>query len=170
LKLAIFRKDNKKPDIQGFANLGCLRFKKDKIKKLEKHYQLTDAEFEKQFANCTLDAKLFSHEAHLRLAWIHLDKYGIDQAIQSICLQLVNFVDSLGASDKYNKTVTIAAVRAVYHFMLKSETANFKDFIAENPRLKHNFKELLRFHYKTDIFNSELAKKEYLEPELLPFD
>lgn len=137
---------------------------------MEKHYQLTDAEFKKQFANCTLDPEIFSHEAHLRLAWIHLDQYGIDQAIQNICLQLLNFVDSLGARDKYNKTVTIAAIRAVYHFMLKSETTNFKDFILENPRLKHNFMELLSFHYKTDIFNSERAKKAYLEPDLLPFD
>lgn len=137
---------------------------------MEKHYELNDSIFEEQFAACTLDPALFSHEAHLRLAWIHLCKYGIDQAISNICLQIQRYAASLGAHDKYNETVTIAAIRAVYHFMLRSETDNFQDFIAENSRLKTSFKQLLNSHYRTDIFSSERAKKEYLEPELLPFD
>lgn len=137
---------------------------------MEKHFELNDLTFEQQFADCTLDPTLFSHEAHLRLAWIHLTKYGVDQAIQNICAQLKNFTAALGASDKYNETVTIAAIRAVHHFMLRSQTNHFQDFIIENPRLKTAFKQLLYTHYSTDIFTSERAKREYLEPELLAFD
>jgi hypothetical protein len=94
----------------------------------------------------------------------------INTAIDNIRSQLQNFVANLFARSKYNETLTIAAIKAVYHFMLKSKTNNFKDFITENPRLKNNFKELLAFHYKTDIFNSPVAKEKYLTPELLPFD
>lgn len=137
---------------------------------MEPHFTLTDSQFEKQFQACVLDPTLFTHEAHLRLAWIHLHKYGADAAIDNICCQLQQFVDNLGARDKYNETVTIAAIKAVYHFILKSKTNNFIDFITENPRLKYNFRELLAFHYTTDIFNSSLAKEKYLTPELLPFD
>jgi len=137
---------------------------------MEKHFTLDDRTFEQQFADCTLDPALFSHEAHLRLAWIHLTQYGVDQAIQNICAQLKNFTAALGAQDKYNETVTIAAIRAVYHFMLRSQTDNFQDFIIENSRLKTAFKQLLYSHYSTDIFTSERAKREYLEPELLAFD
>lgn len=137
---------------------------------MEKHFTLTDTEFETQFQSCSLDTAIFTHEAHLRLAWIHITKYGADIAIDNIRSQLQNFVDSLGAKNKYNETVTVAATKAVYHFMLKSKTNNFKDFIAENSRLKNNFKELLAFHYQTDIFNSPAAKEKYLVPELLPFD
>lgn len=134
------------------------------------HYQFTDSQFEKEFCNTTLNAKLFSHEAHIRLAWIHIKKYGIDQAVENVCNQLVNYINSLGVTDKYNKTVTIAAIRAVYHFYLKSETNNFRDFIAENSCLKNNFKNLLFKHYDIDIFNDELAKSTYLQPTLIPFD
>lgn len=134
------------------------------------HFDVSDDEFEKQFAKCQLNASIFSHEAHIRLAWIHINKYGIDKSIENICTQLKAFTQSLGASDKYNETVTIAAIRAVYHFMLKSNTVSFQDFIDENPRLKTNFKDLLSQHYSIDIFNSELAKSSFLEPELLPFD
>lgn len=137
---------------------------------MEPHFEVSDAVFEQQFKNCELNPALFSHEAHLRLAWIHIKKYGVEKAIENVCEQLLNFVDYVGARDKYNKTLTIAAVRAVHHFMKKKEIDNFYDFIQAYPRLKTNFKELMGFHYKTDIFNSENAKRMYLEPDLVPFD
>ena len=137
---------------------------------MERHVELSDILFEEQFSNGSLNPAIFSHEAHLRLAWIHINRYGIDRAIENICTQLQDYVEFLGVKDKYNATVTIAAIRAVYHFMLKSETKDFQRFIAENERLKFNFKELVGYHYVTDIFKSEKAKMEYLEPELLPFD
>lgn len=137
---------------------------------MEKHFKLTDTEFERQFSNGSLDPATFSHEAHLRLAWINIHKYGIDKAVENISLQLQQFVEPLGARDKYNQTVTVASIRVVYHFMLKSRAINFQHFISENPRLKNNFKELLSQHYDSDIFNSDQAKKEYLEPDLLPFE
>ena len=136
---------------------------------MKDHYQFTDEEFESQFLNCTLDSSIFNHEAHIRLAWIHINKYGIEQALINVDNQLYSYVCSLGAEDKYNKTVTIAAVKAVYHFMQKSNSNNFKDFILEHPRLKTNFKELLDKHYSIDIFNSDIAKSSFLEPNLLPF-
>jgi hypothetical protein len=137
---------------------------------MESHYALSDSKFEEQFELCTLDPDLFTHEAHLRLAWVHITKYGLNKAIVNIVAQLVNYTIAIGERTIYNETVTIAAVKIVYHFMLKSQTDNFKDFIAENSRLKHNFKELIASHYRTDIFSSESAKSVYLEPELLPFD
>ena len=120
--------------------------------------------------NCTLSTSIFSHEAHLRLAWINIDKYGIENAEINIQNQLKKYVNFIGAEDKYNTTLTIAAIKAVYHFMLKSESDNFRDLIAEFPTLKYNFKELMAFHYGFDIYTSVDAKKEYLAPDLLPFD
>ncbi len=137
---------------------------------MKDHFDLSDLEFEQEFENCRLDPRLFDHEAHLRLAWIHITKYGIEKAIQYIQIQLKAYVKHLGAEDKYNTTVTVAAIKAVYHFVLRSKSDNFQDFIAEFPRLKNNFKGLMDSHYGIDIFNSEEAKKEYLDPDLLQFD
>lgn len=135
----------------------------------EPHFALNDEEFELQFSNSTLSPAVFSHEAHLRLAWIHINKYGVEKAVENICNQLPAFVHSVGAIDKYNLTLTIAAIKAVNHFYHKSVSDNFYDFIREFPRLKFNFKELMSHHYKTDVFNSEQAKKQYVEPDLMPF-
>ncbi len=79
---------------------------------MENHFDLSDLEFEKQFENCALNPELFSHEAHLRLAWIHVTQYGEEKAIENVTRQLMNFVDFLGARAKYNHTLTIAAVKA----------------------------------------------------------
>ena len=136
---------------------------------METHFALNDAEFEQQFASGVLDPALFSHEAHLRLAWIHIRKYGEEQAITNICLQLLNFTSRLGAVAKYNITVTVAAIKAVHHFLRKSGSDNFYEFIREFPRLKHNFRNVIATHYSMDIFKLEQAKQKYLEPDLLAF-
>jgi hypothetical protein len=76
---------------------------------MELHQTLSDAEFESQFRACTLNPALFTHEAHLRLAWIHIRQYGIEQAIKNVNAQLLKFVAHVGATDKFNKTVTICS-------------------------------------------------------------
>lgn len=134
------------------------------------HFDLDDQLFELQFEACALNPDYFTHEAHIRLAWIHLSKYGKEQAIANICEQLFRFVNTLGAVEKYNKTLTVAAVKMVDHFMKKSKSSDFKAFIAEFPRLVYNFKELIEYHYSDAIFNSAAAKEVYQEPDLNDFE
>ena len=136
---------------------------------MHSHTELSDAAFEEQFRDGHLDPVLFNHEAHLRLAWIHIKKYGEEQAVGNICTQLIAFTKRIGAKDIFNKTLTVAAVKIVSHFYHKSAVDNFHGFITEFPRLKNNFRELLSSHYKIDIFTSKRAKHEYLEPDLMPF-
>lgn len=136
---------------------------------MEAHYKLTDPEFEQQFQACTLDPAIFSHEAHLRLAWIHIKNYGIDIAVGNIRKQLQQFVGHINAKGKYNDTLTVAAIMAVNHFIKRSGTNNFIDFINEHPGLKTNFKDLVKTHYSQDIFNSDEYKRNYVAPDLLAF-
>lgn len=137
---------------------------------MEKHYQLSDPEFETQFRECSMDPILFgSHEAHLRLAYIHITKYGIDQACENLCHQIMAFDATFGKADKFHHTLTVASAKVMHHFIQKSSTENFAGLLQEFPRLKTNFKALLAQHYQTNIFSSELARVQYLEPDLLPF-
>lgn len=137
---------------------------------MQSHFNLSDTEFVQQFSDLSFNPALFTHEAHLRLAWVHLKLYGEQAAIATICEEIRCFASHHGAPDKYNETITVAAIKAVHHFRNKSRSNTFADFIAEFPRLKNNFKELMAFHYKMDIYNSTAAKERYLEPDLLPFD
>ena len=136
---------------------------------MNSHFDLSDEQFEQAFAECSLAPELFTHEAHIRLAWIHIKKYSEKQAIENVCSQIQRFVAFLGVQDKYNETLTVAAIKAVKHFMDKTEIEGFAQFIEQHSRLKYNFRELLALHYGFDIFDSPEAKARYLEPDLIAF-
>lgn len=133
------------------------------------HWSLSDQEFEFQFETFKLKPGMFSHEAHIRLAYIHIEKYGLEKAERNMCNQIKGYAEFLGGGDKFNETVTIAAVKAVNHFMERSSANNFKGLIAEFPRLITEFKELLGKHYGYNVFADKKAKAQYQEPDLLPF-
>ncbi len=133
------------------------------------HFDLTDDEFEKKFTDLSLDPELFVHEAHLRLAWIHINKYGVDQASKNLCKQIKIFDLTHGDDKKFHYTLTVASALIEDHFIGKSKSNNFPDFIKEFPRILHSFKDLLNSHYSANIFARTLAKEQYVEPDLLPF-
>lgn len=136
---------------------------------IKRGHALNDDEFEYLFANCLLVPECFSHEAHIRLAWIHVRKYGIDQAVKNVTSQIRIYTAHAGMANKYNETLTVASIQIVRHFMQKSGSQLFEEFISSNPALKHDFRDLISTHYGFDIFNSIEAKQRYLEPDLLPF-
>lgn len=136
---------------------------------MEKHFELTDQVFLDQFTDCTLSPADFTHVGHLRLVWINIKKSGTEVAINDIQKQIKRFVVAAGATDKYHTTLTVAAVKTVDHFMAKSNSDTFEDFIIEFPRLATDFKGLLDHHYSSDVLSSDQAKHQYLEPDLLSF-
>ncbi|MGB5692559.1 MAG: hypothetical protein WBM43_08145 [Flavobacteriaceae bacterium] len=138
--------------------------------KVNNHYSYTDDQLLSGLKKATLNPSLFSHEAHLRWGWLLLQKFGRDKAINRACVDLKNYTKVLGVPDKYNETVTAAAIGAIAHFRKKSQVENFVSFIKENPRLLTSFKELMENHYSNDIFNSTKARQSYQDPDLCPFD
>ena len=136
---------------------------------MKSHCQLSDRQLTAEFSKATLDPALFNHEAHLRMAWIHIKTSGVETAVKDISKQLKQYTEVLGFQEKYHETVTVAAIRAVNHFMSKSTSDCFKGFIGQFPPLKTNFKGLLEQHYHKDVFSSPEARIRYLEPEILPF-
>lgn len=137
---------------------------------MDSHFELNDTELEARFSEYSLAPELFIHEAHLRLAWIHVKKYGSKQAEKNLCEQIARFDKTFGDGTKFNTTVTIASVKVIQHFIQKSVSDSFTGFINEFPRLRTNLKDLLTFHYGINIFADEKAKHTYLEPDLLPFE
>lgn len=136
---------------------------------MEKHWKLSEEEFEEKFSSCTFRPLWFTHEAHLRLAWIYISKYGKEIAFEKYSNQLQAFANKYNADGKYNATVTFASIQIMNHFMNKSESYDFQDFINEFPQLKVNFKQVLQTHYSGDIFTSREAKQQILQPDLVPF-
>ena len=137
---------------------------------MKKLNEQTDSEFESNIELCNISSSDFDHNAHIRLAWISINKYGVDNALQRVPLHIQKLVRKFNAYDKYHATLTIAAIKAVYHFIQKSNSIKFNDFLDEFPRLTDNFKALIFTHYSKKRLFHPKAKNEYLSPDLLPFD
>lgn len=136
---------------------------------MEQHHQLSDYEFSTRFGDGSLEPSYFTHEAHLRLAWIYVQKLGVVEACERVCKEIARFDGLHGDGTKFHKTLTVAAVKAVWHFIQKSGSDNFRDFIREFPQLKFDFKSLIDSHYGFDLLASKEAKRRYISPDVLPF-
>lgn len=136
---------------------------------MEKHYRYSDEVFEKKFRECKFPPLYFSHEAHLRLAYIHLKKYGLEQSIDAMCTQIYDFAIKYGATMKFNATVTYASLQIMYHYIMTGKSNTFSDLMKEFPHLLENFKEEIKKHYSWDVFRSLEAKAKVHEPDLKPF-
>ena len=133
------------------------------------HYYLSDRELMKRFENLTLNPELFNHEAHLRLAWIHIREFGRVQAEENLCAQIERFDAAFGDGTKFHHTLTVASVKMVAHFVGRSRANNFQSFMREFPRLRSHFQDLLDQHYGIDLLTHPTAKEEYVEPDRLAF-
>lgn len=138
--------------------------------KQEHHWKLSDAQFEADFADGSLPLPWFTHQAHIRLAWIQIKNYGVEQATENIRKQIIQFATAAGQPNKYHETITIASILMVAHFMKGDDAANSEAFIKAHPSLQQDFKELIKSHYSQDIFSDPNARKIFIEPDLAPFD
>jgi hypothetical protein len=137
--------------------------------KTEKHYRFSDEVYEQRFRDGKFPPLYFSHEAHLRLAYIHLSKYGLKQAIENMCTQIYNFAIKYGATMKFNATVTYASLQIMHKYMNKGLSQNFSDLMLEFPHLLKNFKAEIQKHYSWDVFRSPEAKAKIHQPDLKAF-
>lgn len=123
---------------------------------------LTDNEILEQIQNCTLDPSHFTHETMLRLSWILINKYGLDKAIDKNQEIKKNYFENALNSDKFNVTLTKAYTEILHHFMERTTTNSFENLLREFPRLKYNFKNLVKTHYGYNILKEH--RKE--DPEI----
>lgn len=133
------------------------------------HLDLTDNEFVSQFENLTLDPSLFSHEAHVRLAWVYLRVLPEEEVVERVCEGIQRFDQHFGDGSKFHRTLTVAAVKITSHFHTRSSSNTFAGFMAEFPRLIDDFKGLLFSHFTKERISDPEAKSVYLEPDIMAF-
>lgn len=132
------------------------------------HYELSDPDFLEHIRSCSLPAALFTHDAHLRLAWLHIRQSGKEKAIDIVKQQIKAFAKHIGA-DLFHETVSVAAVEKVNEYYICSQAECFENFLLENKTLQSDLRAEIQRHYSYDIFESPLAKATYMPPDLYPF-
>lgn len=128
-----------------------------------------DKEFIAAVVECTLDPSLFTHRAHLRLAYTYLKSHDLRQAADLTCSAIRNFDRKVGDGSKYHHTLTMASVRVVDHFLRKCPDCDFETLLSTYPRLLQNFRFLIDQHYSRSVWNNPVAKEFFAEPDLQAF-
>lgn len=133
------------------------------------HFILSDEEFVRQFQSLTLNPAWFTHVAHLRLAWIYIRNNSTEEAASKLCDQIAAFDQKFGSGNRFNHTVTTAFTKMIAFHQQLHPADNFQTFIIENPALIDSYRSLFEAHYSYDVFKTEEARFNYLEPDLKPF-
>ena len=126
--------------------------------------EISDNEFIIQFENSTLDEVHFDHTGHLRLAWIYLNAYAFDIAVDCVCVGIDKYATSLGASDKFHVTITKAIMHIMKRRMNQFRPQDFQSFTEQNQDLVFDCFAVLNKYYSQNILNSAYAKTTFVLP------
>jgi len=128
---------------------------------------LLDEEFTRSFENGDYPNEKFHHADHVRLAWIYVRRFGLEEAEERIAAAIRRFAAGLGHEEKYHHTLTKAWVRLVYAAWCHTpDTPDFDGFIGANQWLAD--RNALRAFYSEELLSSDTARRDWMEPDVRP--
>lgn len=129
---------------------------------------LTDDEFVRAFESRTLPAGEFTHAGHLRAGWWYLRRYSLGEAIDRFRRALRAYATSLGASEKYHETMTVAWLLMIEERLGTDERGLDRDtFAARHPELFER-EALLATYDDRETLASERARRGFVMPGAAP--
>ena len=127
--------------------------------------QLTDTEFLAAIRACQLPAEHFTHEGHLRLAWLLTsENFNSDSAPLEACVLISEYATSLGAKDKFHRTITEFLQRLICYRQKQQQYKDWPQFLAANQDLVLDCLGVLDQYYERDILFGDQAKKQFVSP------
>lgn len=145
---------------------------------------MTDDEFLCAFERGSLARKDWTHEAHVRMAWLYVTRSADGEALdrvrsgikklntvfvrrqQMLCRALPTKPKDPRGLDGYHETITAAFVTVIASRVEAGE--DFSAFRDHNPDLLDRKLSALLKHYSPDRLFSVQAKTEFLAPDLEP--
>jgi hypothetical protein len=110
----------------------------------------------------------FRHRQHINLAFYAVRRYGMPDAVGTVCGWIRQIATYERAPQKYHHTVSRAWVELVAHHVAADPgCADFDVFADRNPALLD--KRLLARHYRSSTLAAGPARHDWVEPDLLPF-
>ena len=150
---------------------------------------MTAATFLKKFENGTLARADWTHEAHVRMAWLYVTRTGsYREARNKVRTGIKKLNSAFQARDYvpcgatrpepvaeaeaepkrvgYHETITTGFVRLVAARVREGE--NFATFRRRNPDLFDGKLSALLTHYSVELLFSDAARNKFVEPDLKP--
>ena len=128
---------------------------------------MTDTEFLEAFESCTLPEAQWTHEAHVRMAWLYLQKMPLSEAMPVVRQGIKRYNASLKKLLAYHESITQAFLHLISHRMQCSgDRLSFVDFCNENPDLLDRTMTALLTYYRKETLFSQAARDGFVEPDL----
>lgn len=133
---------------------------------------MTDGEFLSAFEECSLPPEQWTHQAHVRVAFLYASRHDLKAAIDRMRsgIKKHNASDNMPvAIDRgYHETITQAFMHLVFAANLKSGPyVSSQDFCDAHPELLNKY--VLREFYSREQIMTWEAKAEFVPPDLCPF-
>ena len=135
--------------------------------------KMTDDEiFLRRFEDATLPFDQWHHREHIKVAYLYLSRYPLEQALEKMRDGLRAYNTAHRVPDEltrgYHETITQAWMRLVNIMLSEYGQAETADrFCEQHPQLLQY--KVLRFFYSQDLLMSPRAKVEFIQPDLAPF-
>lgn len=129
---------------------------------------MNDELFLTRFTDLTLPPSEFGHLGHMRLGWILLQGHGAAEAIERACEGIAAYAAHLGAHDKFHRTVTEALMHLLLEAGAHDRQQDWDAFVLRAAPLMADARARLARHYSSELLNSELARRQFLAPDLAP--
>jgi hypothetical protein len=131
-----------------------------------------DGAFLTAFESVAIPLTEWNHRAHLRVAYLYLDRFPLEEAITRIRAGIQAYNAAQGIQDGpergYHETLTQMWMRILHGLRTSvGPEAGFDAFVERHPYLLVRL--LGRLYYTRERMMSERAKREFVEPDLTPF-
>jgi hypothetical protein len=124
-----------------------------------------------RFEDCTLPREVWSHRAHLRVAYLYLRSHPFETALGKMRQGVQRYNAATGVPDKphrgYHETLTQAWMRVVASTMKHHGVGkDSEDFCNTQSHLLN--RQLLRLFYTRHRIMSPEAKRTFVQPDITP--
>jgi hypothetical protein len=132
---------------------------------------MKDAELMKAFEDCTIDKRSWNHEAHVRVAWLHLGRDPFAAALEKLGAGIRRLNAAHGVRDGletgYHETLTCAFLCAIWATTQSAPpSASSREFWNANPHLWA--RTLPRLYYTRGRIMTREAKAQFVPPDIAP--
>ena len=116
-----------------------------------------------QFESGEIDAEHFGHAAHVYVAWLYVNQFGLEAALPQFDAALRRLTESLGVPEKYHATITGFLLTLIAKRIDSQE--NWRAFCARNEDLLGDSRSLLSIYYSDARLNSVEARRQFVQPD-----
>ncbi len=131
------------------------------------HADLSNQQFLHQIETVTINPELFTHEAHIRMAWLYLNEFNQEKALQHISVAIKGIDAKYAGGMKYHHTITMVFANTMATLMRDKAHKSWQEFATANAGLGIS-KKFLSNYYSDELLYSDEAKAQFVSPDKKP--